>query len=33
MRLQIVLQIELVAAFAGIELNKVPRVADVEHEV
>ena len=26
-------QIELVAAFAGIHLNKIPRVADIEHEV
>ncbi|KAM0794799.1 hypothetical protein BDR22DRAFT_883316 [Usnea florida] len=25
--------IELVAAFAGIHLNKIPRVADIEHEV
>ena len=25
--------IELVAAFAGVRLDKVPRVMDVEHEV
>ena len=25
--------IEMVAAFAGVRLNKVPRVADIEHEV
>ena len=31
--LRIVSQIELVAAFAGLHLNKVPRVADIEHEV
>ena len=28
-----ILQIEAVAAFAGMHLNKVPRVADIEHEV
>lgn len=27
------LQIEMVADFAGIVLDKVPRVADIEHEV
>lgn len=32
-RLQMLLQIEMVAAFAGIRLNKIPRVADIEHEV
>ena len=31
--LRIVIQIELVAAFAGIRLNKIPRVVDIEHEV
>lgn len=31
--LQSVLQIEMVAAFAGVRLNKIPRVADIEHEV
>jgi hypothetical protein len=25
--------IEMVAAFAGVRLNKVPRVKDIEHEV
>ncbi|KAL9069026.1 MAG: hypothetical protein Q9161_005784 [Pseudevernia consocians] len=25
--------IEMVAAFAGVRLNKIPRVADIEHEV
>jgi hypothetical protein len=25
--------IEMVAAFAGVRLNKVPRVTDIEHEV
>lgn len=32
-RLRFVVQIELVAAFTGVRLNKVPRVADIEHEV
>ena len=31
--LRVTIQIELVAAFAGIHLNKIPRVADIEHEV
>ena len=26
-------QIEMVAGFAGVRLNKIPRVADIEHEV
>jgi len=26
-------QIEMVAAFANVKLNKVPRMADIEHEV
>jgi hypothetical protein len=26
-------RIEMVAAFAGVRLNKVPRVKDIEHEV
>lgn len=26
-------QIDMVAAFADVNLNKVPRVADIEHEV
>ncbi len=30
---QMALQIEMVAAFAGVRLNKIPRVADIEHEV
>lgn len=28
-----ILQIELVAEFGGVKLHKVPRVADIEHEV
>ena len=28
-----ILQIEKVAAFCGLRLTKVPRVADIEHEV
>ena len=33
LRIIILIQIELIAAFAGLHLNKIPRVADIEHEV